>query len=402
MGKFARDRCDRCQLDFISKKEFCSHIKKSHMNDMVPCPHCTKVFLSSNSVNIHVKQSHMKIRNHACSQCDKAFFSSSGLRVHVKSVHDKIKDVQCLKCPSKFSRKCDLNKHVRNVHYKGTFPCTRCDYIATTRDRLDLHIGNRHSRLIFECIGCDEMFATSYHLSFHYDKVHAGKSRSELECSYCPRIFSAVRKRLYHEQTMHVNGEFYKCNICPYQSLHPSNLLRHKQQSHQIKTEYELRMTCGFCNEEFENSKTMRFHIMKVHKISNLGRHKCDYCSRFFVHSYNRSRHVRQQHNKHQCRVCNFAALTVEEVRLHSLEVHEAKDRFVCDVCYLSYKTSSCLKRHKMRKHIDAKKCSLCEFVTMEQEELDQHFSTHFTFLDDLLQSTEPILFDESDQENTA
>ena len=93
------------------------------------------------------------IVNPVCEICRKHFKSKSLLKKHIKAVHQEIK-YPCTQCEYRASTKGNLKSHIRSlkthiesVHEKVKYPCDQCEYKATTKGSLKKHIKSIHEKV---------------------------------------------------------------------------------------------------------------------------------------------------------------------------------------------------------------------------------------------------------------
>ena len=90
----------------------------------------------------------MNIRDYPCSECDYAASSSTYLRRHKRYKHDKVKDGKCHLCNKEFPTEKYLKEHILNVHEGANFkqfPCEDCATKFSRKESLDLHYRYKHS-----------------------------------------------------------------------------------------------------------------------------------------------------------------------------------------------------------------------------------------------------------------
>ena len=69
----------------------------------------------------------------------------------------------------------DLRKHIQAVHKEIWFPCTQCEYKATTQGSLKKHIESVHEKVKYPCNLCEYKATTQLSLKRHIKSVHEKK-----------------------------------------------------------------------------------------------------------------------------------------------------------------------------------------------------------------------------------
>ena len=78
------------------------------------------------------------------------------------------------------------------------------------------------------------------------------------------------------------------CNICPYKATTEGELAKHRRQAHKDLL-FKQRVRCLTCNETFATEKTLKKHILVVHKNSE--QQECEFCDKKFANKFNLKRH---------------------------------------------------------------------------------------------------------------
>ena len=126
-----------------------------------------------------------KSRKYECDFCDYKPTTSGNLTKHINIVHARMLE-QCSQCPYEGSKQ-QLKKHNEKVH-NAKFPCTLCDFSATTAGNLRKHIEEKHNGTKFPCDKCSYKASTPGHLEFH----------SNLHCNFCGKVFFGRQEKELH------------------------------------------------------------------------------------------------------------------------------------------------------------------------------------------------------------
>lgn len=80
----------------------------------------------------------------------------------------------------------------------------------------------------------------------------------------------------------------------------------------------------------------------------------------------------------YQCKACDFATVTVSNVRCHIRKSHLKIKPFACHLCEKRYVTAILLEEH-INTHTGARpyKCKLCDFASSSRQILSYHNATH-------------------------
>ena len=93
---------------------------------------------------------------HYCQYCDYKVNKKVALRIHVNAVHLNLRPFKCETCPKAFKAKKVLIIHRRDVHGENVgptekFPCTKCDYAASTSHILKRHLETHNETKAYSC-----------------------------------------------------------------------------------------------------------------------------------------------------------------------------------------------------------------------------------------------------------
>ena len=119
---------------------------------------------------------------------------------------------------------------------------------------------------VYQCLKCNSDFPTRIiciRHAFNCGKTFTGKKRGK-------------------------NTRQITCNICPFKTTTEGELAKHRRDAHKEVTSQRVR--CLTCNETFASVKSLKKHIMNVHKNSDMK--KCGECGKYFASQYNLKRHL--------------------------------------------------------------------------------------------------------------
>ena len=171
-----------------------------------------------------------------------------------------------------------------------------------------------------------------------------------------------------------------KCDLCQYQSVHKSNVKRHKRLIHEGKKNIESTAV----NSHAEKNKIVRnfSSIMKEESIQ----FKCESCDFSNNNKHNMKRHVEQVHGKKKskiyfkCDLCNYNSNDASNYKKHT-EIHSREKgvkTFLCDKCKRYYSSKVNLAKHKTDAHSGLIfSCTHCSKKFSTKGNLKQHQIVH-------------------------
>ena len=110
------NRCDRCDLVFVTKGKLKWHNDSCHSDKPLQCEQCEYKCGYKFSLKRH-KRTHIVDKDlvNRCEPCNRVFVTKGKLRWHNSSCHID-KPLQCERCNYKCVNKSSLNKHKRKLH----------------------------------------------------------------------------------------------------------------------------------------------------------------------------------------------------------------------------------------------------------------------------------------------
>ena len=227
------------------------------------------------------------------------------------------------------------------VTEEGTFPCEKCEYVASKKVNLVQHTKRLHSGLSFTCSHCHEEFGNEIKLNKHILKEH--------------------------------DVEKLQCQHCDFEALKPRSLEAHKAMKHRDlgygreKVDMQGRETCEECGRSFKNPSTLWHHMQKFH-LDNNPKHP---------------KKVVSEKKERMCPVCSKTfSLTQSQMTIHKQKCEFEKTgelKYVCEMCGRGFATihqqcshrAICLGKTKAKN----KKCphENCDYVTRTKLELENH-----------------------------
>lgn len=141
----------------------------------------------------------------------------------------------------------------------------------------------------------------------------------------------------------------HQCDECGYLSLTVKEIAEHKKQCHLGI----LCHKCPECGKAFGKRPLMLRHIEMVHKIFPSA---CDLCEKTFKNTAQVSRHKKRAHfaeKKLKCEFCSNETMFCSKQQLETHMVsHTNEQKYSCDLCDKTFKTSSLRLVHRNKYHL--------------------------------------------------
>ena len=157
-----------------------------------------------------------------------------------------------------FSQKATVQLHNRSKHEGIKYPCSHCDYEATTKGNLQVHIQSIHEGIKYPCDQCSYQATSKGSLQIHSKSKHEGIKYS---CNHCDYQSAHQNNLLRHIQSIH-EGIKYPCNQCNYKTSRQDNLHLHVQNKHGV-----MKYHCDLCDFQARKQGILKRHIQSTHGI---------------------------------------------------------------------------------------------------------------------------------------
>lgn len=238
---------------------------------------------------------------------------------------------------------------------------------------------NRESDKHFFCTVCNYKFLEPIKLYKHCNSQHPQTEMSGRPCDYCNERFQDFKTLLVHRRK-HITP--YVCAVCWKGYMELSDLNEHTL-SCKAKTEST--------DEPQIEPKRIMCHIcgksypttyIKVHMlIHSEGNIQCKYCGKTFKQPCSLSSHILWNHKKervHNCEYCELVFITSSARTRHVRKIHKKERKFPCNSCGKKFFCSSELKRH-MLTHSGVKNyvCDHCDKAYQTRYGLNVHLKSH-------------------------
>ena len=295
---------------------------------------------------------------------------------------------------------------------KSAFNCEICLFYTENQTKLNLHLAIKHE----QCWICGEKYHFSskiansgvfYHLkSTHNFGFHkcgtcefaAHSEESLLEHQICHKTKGSSNRYNQIDRQRDTFG-FFNCQKCEFATLSEDSLIEHQiNHSMQGNRIFEKHLTCNICDVSFENKEQLEVHqTEKQHNRSDTTPNSSDKST---IWVYPPKQKDESQHDiptkshssnttsaqfspQHECEICSFSTVIELELHFHLATVHD-----FCWICKNSWPFHSKVENSGISCHLKNVHdyqifyCKQCPYVTLTENCLIQHESTHEIILD--------------------
>merc|ERR1712129_148444 len=301
----------------------------------------------------------MGSRIQTLASCGHKYFTSFSMKPKSTRVYDgcKKEESHC-KCCKKSTKKRIFKRYV--------YKCSQCDYktigIAAKKRHMDNNHGLGTNKQLIKCEVCGFETTTAAGLQLHMYKAHGTRNLDEGKQN--PKLSEHITKW---------GGKMKECQECGY-----------KTDKGQIKfNEHKCEaLRCEWCDFKSNSVNTVNLHRKKMHleEVKKIV-FSCDICSYKSNRKFNIKKHEEIVHKgfKMICQHCAKNVTQESDLNKHIESVHgiktvgaRSKDgSTVCKKCGFKTKPSRAIA---MKTHsCDLLKCSLCEFETRFEVQMNRH-----------------------------
>ncbi|XP_067946315.1 uncharacterized protein [Watersipora subatra] len=234
-----------------------------------PClaPNCGTIHKSKHALKLHTSDMHSSLAevSTACNFCPRVFKSRRAQSSHMKAHTKVLNPVRCEKCFKEFRHPSALKFHMSMMPNcdKPKYVCAICGYKAVTPWRLNSHQKQVHSTSRpYTCEYCHKTYKTNEMLRQHTYKLHTGTPT--YECEVCNKKFFYAAELREHSQ-LHNTTKQFVCPIC-----HRAFKTMHVFRGHMNGKHSDTWYSCGFCKFTTSHKKSMKRHMVLVHKLKNV------------------------------------------------------------------------------------------------------------------------------------
>jgi KRAB domain-containing zinc finger protein len=159
--------CPTCDFIAPSMAVLTEHNTSVHREEY-QCSSCTKTYKSQGGLRKHQKTHNPDATKLQCTVCQRTFYIQSALKRHMK-VHSDDRPNMCPTrgCKKAFKEMTELRAHMQK-HAGEEFPCSQCDYKATSKKNLSSHM-DKHVGV--KCQTCGQVFDHRQKLKNHRIKM---------------------------------------------------------------------------------------------------------------------------------------------------------------------------------------------------------------------------------------
>lgn len=350
-----------------SKKRTIIESKKRSKDDCVQSKAKISKLNDSSSSNAENKTFILKEADklpHRCTSCKKVLNNKLLAYQHVHSVH---------KIP-----KLELKNYVKSIdENKSQDPKPSTSGIATLTPR----------KIKYQCYICKTYKPSKGKLLSHFKQSHSEPTKKHpigfLICNVCGERMNTIEEITKHVEESHTEEDFLQpskksvsyCHICKQFSKNKFENLMHIYNNHkkEIDVFNEINWShifnrskngynCIPCEKNYKNGEAYCWHLRDDHRneYDNLEALKlgliltCDKCTSPYL--FNRKEEGRcclvskRGERRVTCEMCGKIMLNGVTFRDH-MNTHSGQKPYQCKICFISYSSSSRLRKHKLNKH---------------------------------------------------
>ena len=360
-------QCTKCKVSFEMEETLTMHMIDRHSDEKTPypCSDCCLIFLTKMELTKHMVEDHREgdAPQHPCRMCDKKFESIIEMGRHV--VNEHIEETDSLKSNKGRPRTFNADMYRVDVGQETKSALTK---IMVEDPRED----DKHP-----CTMCDKVFKTKIEMGRHVVKEHVKKPGAHKLRRLLPKPCDSTLRKVQAD-TGHVSVcQFPRCSR---KFASESGLARHMKDVHNL-------YRCKFCPMKFKTEAKAQKHSSK-HKTSNLVKHepsydgkaqddsrifKCTLCAISCPDREELVSHVRKNHNRQPCEICNKIFKSLSEVIKHRAVHRNLDGTYKCDRCSEPFQSWQNLSDHLLTAHINESriKCEIGDEQSLVEPDIN-------------------------------
>ncbi|XP_062563344.1 zinc finger protein 311-like [Armigeres subalbatus] len=335
------------------------------------CNVCSSRHENKNTLIHHLMMDHQDHTALKCQECDISYKNIILFNKHL-AMHDPVKRIKCSHCPLRFRKTSARAKHEAARHgtantsnATATTPavkdktkknqCSQCDKSFVYISELKRHEKFKHKgEAIARCEICDKAFASNRNLSRHL-KLHREDAKADnlttrnrkagvIACNLCDMVFSETRDMAEHLKETHPDAKFkiHACQQCDQIFLSQPSLANHSNIHSDV-------FGCDLCGKRHYSKMMLLRHRNKKHgiELDDDQYETCRICARRFIKGWDFIRHE-QSHEKEKfsCETCGKTYKTSVQLTKHE-RVHTEEKPYDCPACGMMFGSPASVTRHK-------------------------------------------------------
>ncbi|XP_067111416.1 zinc finger protein 687b [Osmerus mordax] len=370
-------KCPECQTQFSGKAELVAHFQQIRATPNSTCTLCSPPMMLPNSCSVSAHQRIHKHRApHVCPECG-GIARQASFQTHLQEacLHFARRiGYRCSSCQVVFGGLNSIKSHIQTAHCEVFHKCPSCPMAFKSAPSAQGHISTQHptltggqAKMIYKCVMCDTVFTQKPLLYMHFDTHLAKQKVHVFKCPDCTKLYAQKGSMMEHIKTAHrglsvkQEGQSDAAATPSTNTLTPS-LPKSKptaktdnsdgedwgRDQEEEEEEEEEEEGDDDADEDYE-APGSQSSTMDVG--SHVGERNCQQCQKSFADREEYISHIKTEHGKFPCHICEGSFSTSSSLRRHIRVIHEGNKRvFHCQYCTEGKRTFS--SRFLLDKHI--------------------------------------------------
>jgi len=166
-----------------------------------------------------------KKQRHPCVTCDYVATRKSHLNRHIRAKHEGVR-YTCGQCKFTSVRLAYVKEHEEAIHEGKQYACDQCAFITSRLMNLNRHKMSNHSGISFICDQCERSFSSLENLKI--SRMHKNR---RYPCSKCDYVATSLFLIKEHKKSSHKINR-YLCDQCEYSATKARYVKKHKKAKH--------------------------------------------------------------------------------------------------------------------------------------------------------------------------